>query len=44
MNKLTFEMPDMDVIDLAIGLDLIQNSNVDTGYKDPNLGEWVPLG
>lgn len=44
MNKLTFEMPDMDVVDLAVNLDIIQTSSVETNYKDPIIGDWVPLG
>ena len=44
MNKLTFEMPDMNVVDLAVGLDIIQTSGVSSEYINPDIGPWVPVG
>lgn len=44
MSKLTFEMPDMDVIDLANAVDVIETSGVSTDYSNPNIGPWVPVG
>jgi len=44
MSKLTFEMPDMDLIELANVVDIIQTSGVSSEYINPDIGPWVPVG
>ena len=41
MSKLTFQMPDMDLLALDAD-DIVQTSEVLPEYTNPSIGPWVP--